>query len=113
MSAVTQGEGKPGSVFTVILDVAVLAPSCVVTVIVALPAATPVTRPLLFTVAMAALLVDQDTVLLVALEGETVAVNCCVPPAITVADVGDTATPVTGTFTVVTVKELVAVLFPS
>src|SRR5687767_5578428 len=81
ISAVTQGAGNDvGVVVTVIADVAVLPPSCVVTVIVALPAATPVTRPLLLTVATEELLVDHVTVLFVALEGDTVAVNCCVEP---------------------------------
>jgi hypothetical protein len=56
--------------------VAVFAPSCVVTVIVAEPEATAVTSPLVLTLATALLLVDQLTVLLVALVGATVAVSC-------------------------------------
>jgi hypothetical protein len=46
---------------TVIALVAVLAPSAVVTVIVAEPEAIPVTKPLVFTVATDALLVLQVT----------------------------------------------------
>jgi hypothetical protein len=84
-------------VLTVIADVAVNPPLTVVTVIVALPAATLVTTPAVFTVAMAVLLLDQVTLLLVALVGATVAVNVVVEPTFTLAVVGNTATPVTGT----------------
>jgi hypothetical protein len=69
------------------------------TVIVALPADTPVTTPDELTVATALLLVLQVTDLFVALDGNTVAVSCCVPPTFNDAVVGDTLTPVTGTFT--------------
>ncbi len=91
--------------------VAVLPPSCVVTVMVAVPAATAVTRPAVLTVATAVLLLLHVTFLLVALAGATVAVNCCVEPIFTVAVVGLTVTPVTTTG--VTVMALVAVLLPS
>ena len=47
--------------FTVMVDVAVLEPSCVVTVIVAVPTLTPVTRPVALTVATAVLLLLQVT----------------------------------------------------
>ena len=50
-----------GTVLMVKTDVAVLLPLTVVTVIVAVPAATAVTRPLLFTEATDALLDDQVT----------------------------------------------------
>lgn len=60
---------------TVTKQVAFLAPSAVVTVIVAVPPATAVTRPLLETVATPALLVDQATVRFVALAGATVATS--------------------------------------
>jgi hypothetical protein len=43
------------------------------------------------------LLVDQLTVLLVALVGAMVAVSCVVPPTSMDAVVGDMVTPVTGT----------------
>jgi len=96
---------------TVIADVAVWLPLVVVTVIVAVPAATPVTKPLLFTVATPVLLDDQVTALLVALDGETVAVSCCVDPEAIDAEVGLTVTPVTAT--ALTVIADVAVLLPS
>jgi hypothetical protein len=76
---------------------------------VAEPEATPVTSPLVLTVAIAPLLVVQLTALLVALVGATVAVSCCVPPTNIDAEVGDTVTPVTGTFDDVTVTAQVAV----
>ncbi len=47
--------------FTVITLVAVLEPSCVVTVIVAVPTLTPVTSPVALTVATAVLLLLQVT----------------------------------------------------
>ena len=46
---------------TVMVDVAVLEPSCVVTVIVAVPTDTPVTSPVALTVATAVLLLLQVT----------------------------------------------------
>ena len=55
----------------VTVQVSVYPPSTVVTVMVAVPGATPVTIPLL-TVATLLLLVDQVTALLVASEGRTV-----------------------------------------
>ena len=58
---------------TVTAQVAVFAPSAVVTVIVADPAATPVTTPEELTVAAAVLFEVQVTYLFVAFEGETVA----------------------------------------
>lgn len=59
-----------------------MVPSVVLAVIVAEPGAIAVTRPLLFTVAMLLLLVDQVTALFVALLGNTVAVNCKVFPLV-------------------------------
>jgi len=82
---------------TVIADVAVLLPSLVVTVIVALPAATAVTKPVELTVATDVLLDDHVTAVLVALLGAIVAVSCCVAPVAIVAEVGLTVTPVTET----------------
>jgi hypothetical protein len=84
-------------VLTVIADVAVNPPLTVVTVIVALPAATPDTTPAELTVATAVLLELHVTLLLVALVGTTVAVNVVVEPTFTLTDVGATVTPVTGT----------------
>ena len=81
---------------TVMTLVAIFPPSCVVTVMVALPCARPVTRPVLFTVATDVLSELQVTVLLVASNGKTVAVSCCVEFTETVAVAGLTLTPVTG-----------------
>jgi hypothetical protein len=96
---------------TVTEQVAVLLPSTVVTVIVALPADTAVTKPLDDTVATAEALLLHDTFWLVALEGATVAVNVSVPPTVRLVDVLFKVTPVTDTGVTVTVQ--VAVLFPS
>ena len=60
---------------TVTRQVAAKAPSWVVTVMVALPAATPVTRPAALTVAIAELLELQLMVLLDAFTGAIVAVS--------------------------------------
>lgn len=57
------------------LHVALKPPSAVVTVIIAVPDATTVTKPCELTLATAELLVDQVTALFVALDGNTVAVN--------------------------------------
>ena len=59
--------------------VVVLFPSSVVAVMVKMPATTPATSPLLFTVATVVLLELQLTVLLVAFDGEIVADICFVP----------------------------------
>jgi hypothetical protein len=80
---------------TVIVLVAILLPSCVVTVMVALPVATPVTSPVLLIVATDVLSELQLTVLLVASEGETVAVSCCISLTEIVADVALTVILVT------------------
>ena len=90
------GVGSALSGSTVTAQSAVLAPSVVSTVIVALPAAFAVTLPFVSTVATAVLFDDHVTALLVALEGAIVAVNCCVPPTVKAALTGATLTPVTG-----------------
>jgi hypothetical protein len=59
---------------------AVKLPSLVVTVIVAEPADTPVTRPFVLTVARELLEEDHKTVLIVAFVGATVAVSCKIAP---------------------------------
>jgi len=92
--------------------VAVLLPSWVVTVIVAVPAALPVTVPP-FTVAMPVLLLDQVTVLFVALLGATVATSVSDAPTLIEVTVLLSVTPVTGTLVVFTVTTHVAVLPPS
>ena len=66
---------------TVTAQVAVLPPSSVVTVMVAVPGATAVTTPSV-TVAMLASLVLHVTFLLVALSGSIVAVSRAVPPSV-------------------------------
>ena len=74
---------------TVIAQVAVkFEPSVVVAVIVAVPLATAVTRPVLLTVATAVLLLCHITLLSVALLGVTVALSCNVfPLVVSVAEV--------------------------
>ena len=65
------------------------------TVIVAVPAATAVTKPVLETVATLVVSDCHVTFLFVALLGAIVAVNCCLSPTVREADVGLTITPVT------------------
>src|SRR3989440_11129514 len=89
----------PGAA-TVIADVP-LCPS-LVAVIVADPAATPVTSPLPLTVAAAVLLLCQVTVRpasVLPFASLGVAVSCTVPPTGTVADAGATVTHATGACT--------------
>jgi len=110
-----------GTAVTVMLDVPDFPE--LVAVIVAEPAATPVTTPLEFTVAAVALLVDHITVcpvITLPFWSLTVATSVVVEPATTDADVGATVTVVTtgaGGGTAVTVMldvpvfpELVAVM---
>ena len=75
--------------FTVMSQVAVkFEPSVVVAVIVAVPLATAVTRPVLLTVATAVLLLVQVTFLFVAISGVIVALSCNVfPLVVSVAEV--------------------------
>ena len=75
---------------------AVKPPTCVVAVIVLEPTATPVTTPEALTVAATGLLEVQVTVVFVAFEGLTVAVNVVVVPTAIVAEAGATVTPVGG-----------------
>ena len=63
------------TVLDVTVAIAVFAPLTVVTVTVADPAATAVIRPVLLTDAIAVLLDDQVTFLLLAFDGLTVAVS--------------------------------------
>jgi hypothetical protein len=94
-------------------QLAVLDPSFVVTVIVALPGVLAVTTPEDETVATAVLLEDQVTDLSVALKGVTVAVSVSVFPSVKVKDVLFRLTPVTETAFSLTVTEQVAFLPPS
>ena len=91
---------------------AVNEPSVVVTVIVEEPVATPVIRPLPFTVALPVLEDDQVTVLSVAIVGKTVAISCVVAPTPTVAVVLFKFTLVTATVPD-TVTAHVAMILPS
>ena len=97
-------------VVTVTVQVAVLFPSSVLTVMVAVPAALADTKPDVFTVATFVLLLLHVTFLLVALAGCTVGDSCSVPPTIIEVEVLFNDTPVTAIDTV-TVQE--AVLLPS
>ena len=83
-------------VLTVTVQAAVLAPSAVVTVMVALPEPMAVTFPLLSTVATAVLLDVQVTLLSVASLGATVAVSRSEPPTVSPRLVLFSVTPVTG-----------------
>jgi len=80
-------------------------PSAAVAVIVTLPAAWPVTTPVLFTVATAAFDELHVTPLSVAFDGVTVAVSVVDAPTWIDADVGLTVTPVTSTGSSVTMTE--------
>jgi hypothetical protein len=96
---------------TVTTHVAVLLPSAVATVIVAVPAATPVTSPVLLTVATLVLVLDHARFWFVALLGRTVATSISLPPTDSVVDVLLSDTEVGGTELTVTAH--VAVLLPS
>ena len=98
---------------TVTEQEAVLFPSCVVQVIVAVPASFAVTTPLFDTVATDVLLDDHETPVLVALEGETVAVRFPVLPATRLIVERFKETPVTEIVAAVTETVHVAVLPPS
>ena len=98
---------------TVTLQVAVLDPSTVFTVIVAVPAAFAVTRPEEDTVATAVLPDDHVTFLFVAFDGATVAVSVSVSPTVSDKLLLFSVTPVTATVASVTVTLHVAVLDPS
>ena len=95
---------------TVTVQVAVLFPSAVFTVMVAEPPPTAVTLPLASTVATEVLELVHVTFLFVASLGVIVAVNVCVDPFVKDMLVMFRLTPVTGT---VTVTAQVAVLLPS
>ena len=92
---------------------AVLLPSDVVTVTDAVPAALAVTTPLLETVATDVLLDDHETLVFVALEGETVAVRVPELPATRLIVDRFKETPVTEIVAAVTETVQVAVFAPS
>ena len=99
--------------FTVTLQVAVLLPSSVVTVIVAVPSETAVTKPLEETVATEGELVVQLTLLFVASDGRTVAVSWLDSPSVNVKVDLSSQTPVTEITFLFTVTLQVAVQLPS
>ena len=82
---------------TVTTAVAVFSPSCVFTVMVALPAVTAVTTPFSSTVATPVLSELQPTLRFVAFAGSTVAVSVRLLPVPIVAVAGCTVTSVTAT----------------
>ena len=94
------GSGVTSAACTVIAQVAVLLPSAVVTVIVAVPSLSAVTTPFA-TVATVSSDDDQLTCLLLALEGDTVAtkVAVTVAPILRVTAVWSSVTPVTAMVT--------------
>jgi len=92
--------------------VAILDPSVVITKMVAVPAATPVTTPVLLTAATPESLDAHVTVLFVAVAGLTVAYSVCVAPTRMVVAVVLRVTPVTATLALTTTAHT-AVLPPS
>jgi len=101
-----------GTVLTVTAEVPFAA--SLVAVTVAAPAATPVTTPLPFTVATAALLVDQfttrpDSAFPLASCG--VAVSCTPAPISTLTTAGVTSTDATGSWATVTMAVSLAVVW--
>jgi hypothetical protein len=99
-SALLDGETPVTGTVTVTVQEAVLDPSVVLTVMVAVPAPIAVTFPALSTVATLVLELVQATVLSAALDGETVAVNVELLPTVIAKAVLDRVTPVTATMTV-------------
>ena len=95
---------------TTTLQVAVLPPSDVVTVMLAEPTATPVTTPLLLTLATLSLLLFHVTFLLVAVEGEIVGESCTVFPIETVVLLGRLTLETEMVLLTVTVQEALAPL---
>ena len=89
-----------GMLLTVMVEVEVKPPDTVVAVMVTVPAVTPVTSPVAFTVATAVLLELQFTFWFVAFEGVMVFDSWLVAPAFKVTVEGETETPVTGMATV-------------
>ncbi len=98
---------------TVTLQVAVFAPSLVLTVIVVVPSAFAVTIPEEDTVATIGLLVDHETSLFDAFDGVTVAIKDWDSPSVNVNVLLFKVTPVTEIVFALTVTEHVAVFSPS
>jgi hypothetical protein len=104
---------EPPLLETVTVQIAVLLPSEVVTVMVELPTEIAVTVPVDDTVATAGTLLLHVTFWLVALEGEMLANNVSVPPTVRLVDDLFKVTLVTGITAAVTVTEQAAVFLPS
>jgi len=98
---------------TVTLQAAVLLPSAVFTVMVAVPAATALTSPPADTVATEVLLLLHVTFWFVAVEGAMVAIRSSASPTVRFVDVLFSVTPVTATEVVTTLTVQLAVLPPS
>ena len=80
---------------TVMIHVAVrLVPSVLMADIVVVPTATAVIKPDVLTVAIAILLEDHNSVLLVAFDGTIAADNCVVAPGTNVIELGINDNPV-------------------
>ncbi len=94
-------------------DVAVLFPSSVVTVIIAVPTPTPVTTPLASTIATVISSELQVTSLSVAFAGKIISFNIVVFPSVIIIDNGSTLTLVTGIGGVFTVIKELAKKLPS
>ena len=90
------------------MQVAVFSPSTVLTVMVAVPLRTPVTRPFSSTVATEGSLLSHVTVLFVALSGSTVAVSVSDAP-VEIGNSSSRDTPATGMLNTVTVQVAVLV----
>src|SRR5256884_4750298 len=98
MTDATGAGGGGGKVVTVTVAVPLFPP--LVTVIAAVPVATPVTHPPALTKATAVLLLSQVTarpLRTAPTESVVAAASCTVPPACTLVDDGLTATAATGT----------------
>jgi hypothetical protein len=108
----------PLGALTLKVQVAVLPPSTVVTVITALPADTPVTTPLADTEATLEVLLLHVTDLFIAFEGDTVAISVSALPTVRLAELLFRETPVTAVLvpppplTAFTVTVQVAILPP-
>ena len=112
-TAIDPSNDNTDTAFTVTFTDAVLAPSLVFTVTVAVPAALPDTTPDDDTVATFVFDDTHDTDLFDAFDGNTVTVKVTVAPTVRLTDDGLTDTPVTATVTGDTVTTVDAVLAPS
>ena len=103
-------DGAAYTSYTLTVQLAVLSPSVVLTVIVASPAPSAVTFPVVLTVATLAAFVDHDTVLSVAFDGNTVAISVSVAPLSSVSVFLLSDTPITTILSVVILVPVLAAL---